>query len=166
MIFGIGCVESNMFLPLKDYLAIAKRCFNKYAKSKPSEDQLSTIVEYMIRADNKYRQNDGSRDKFRWYYAQFGMQTSLKKKKEKNRVNVKDLDLIADNKYSTVGNSELLELIYKHCSYRMASMIIDYYVSGYSIKELAERENVSPQRISALIKQGRIKLSQEIKDYV
>jgi len=80
------------FLTQKEYILTAKKNLSKYGVLNPSNDQIGEVVEYLIRADYKYKSDIGNREGFRMLYAKYGVLKAIRKNKQQNNKRDKSLD--------------------------------------------------------------------------
>lgn len=162
-----------MFLSLKDYLKKADKLYSLYTHKKGSEDDISTVAEYMIRADNKYNSIDECRDEFRELYGRYGIKAAQRRKQQyldychKVESNI-NLDDVIDLKpyYDNVGLEELCELIRNTVPEKSAHIFILKYVYGYLMMDIAEAYGITPQRVFTILKETKKTLREELYDYV
>lgn len=162
-----------MYLSLTKYLEQAESCYRYYARRNPSEDDIAMVAEYMMRADNKYKQVDSVRDKFRHLYATYGVKAAKRKRQKDldffhNKESRLDLDKIIDTKphYDTLDLNELCDVIRKNVSERDADIFISRFQDDWSITALAEKYNISPQRVFAIIARTKSILQERLQHYV
>lgn len=85
-------------IELKEYIELSEKIIYKYGRFKPSEDDISFVSEYMMRADVRYKEGVGDRDQFRVVNGRFAVRTLMsnknkKYKKEKPKVLSLDFDI-------------------------------------------------------------------------
>jgi hypothetical protein len=82
-------------LSLKEYLDLSEKVIYKYGKFLPSEDDISYVAEFMMRADVRYKEGIGKREMFRVFNGKFAVMILIKKHK---------------NKWKKSGGNEVLSL--------------------------------------------------------
>jgi hypothetical protein len=87
-------------LKLKDYLELAEKVIMKHGKFIASEDDISFVAEYMMRADKRYIEGVGNRNAFRVVNGKYAvirlMTTRNKLRKRQEKINIESLDFEMD----------------------------------------------------------------------
>jgi len=71
------------------------------------------------------------------------------------------LDMFKDK-----NNKEFFDIIKRVCTEKESSVIIDYYYKNKNSVEISKEMEISPQRVSALIREGLLKLNHYFTQFV
>lgn len=161
-----------MELKLEEYLRLSKKVIGKYAcVLLKDENNIGEVARFMMVADERFNGN-GSRKAFRVYYAKFGIQTLLRKRKQElskaqkvsieNRVN--DKEIYKDVLTAPVKRTILVNDILRFCPAKYTQLIEDYFVHRMTLREISENHGVSKQDIQQTLKRALSKIRGKISE--
>lgn len=169
-------------LTLKEYLELADRVLKKYGRFVPSEEDISFVAEYMMRADNRYIEGIGDRKAFRIVNGKYAIRTlvSIKKKsiKKQEKVKIESLDFdmsnidlvknienIPDKKQKTPNfyfeHNELINYIKKTNKLKdiQKEVIIDFINSNCRKNKTPDKDfNISANEYNTILKNSLKKI--------
>ena len=151
----------GQYLALRDYITIAKRMLIKHGGRPNNEDDISMVVEYMIRADKRYKDGIGSRIGFRMANARFAVQNTKKplpqyrkRTTSLTRPNQNDIALI--ERLYTKGLSQddrddynhILDMADQHLPTKQLKCFKLRYIEGLETKDICAEMKITRAMVS------------------
>lgn len=164
----------QQYLTLDEYRMMAKKCLSKFARNaKQTDDAISYVAYYCMKADEIYNSNIGTRDGFRASYGRFGAlkwtsKVMSEKKKHKRTKSLESFKNSIEDKSSLSLSDrtlckEIIERITSadYLTETQKEIYIGYYRDGYTMQELADKYNYTRANISLIVAKVTEKLKEK-----